>query len=510
MTMPSGTDAEFREANVAVDRTRFEPDPVPAIARCDTRRQRKRAAGIALLLLAGARYFDVGIAGIVTNDSLGYLRRSEAPLAGGIVSQGYRQAAYPVFVMFSNLAADLLGWDHIFGVALLQRTILLVGIAITIWAMRWWSAPVMAVLTSSTVVIHGNLLLPEGLLIPLCVNLGGLGAAVVLRRTNTTRTARMTMAMVGVCVALAASLKLQYAVLITILAAVGWTLHRDGLVRRRFAIITLGSVLGFIVVLSLAQSFENSSELGVFEPVSERARAEWYGAWQSIFVVDPDNQLDPALASFWDDGSLYTFMHGIEATVDAYPERASLFRQRIEELFDAAGTSEHGQQLRAFIGALGMGRLDDIGGIVQQVLQSGDDPETAASFNLAYRHGGLTEIVEAYNDGHAPGAATFGPLLSATQSTLAHHRALERWLSWLSIGLMLASLFIGGRHRALSAAILVGIVAYAGALSTGYIDNARYLLGPYILCLVGGTLAAQAAVLRISQISIDKGRSRGA
>ena len=46
---------------------------------------------------------------------------SSAPLDEGFVTEGYRQIAYPLSMWFSNIAADVFGWDRIFGVALSQR-----------------------------------------------------------------------------------------------------------------------------------------------------------------------------------------------------------------------------------------------------------------------------------------------------------------------------------------------------------------------------------------------------
>ena len=108
------------------------------------------------------RLLAVDLAGIVTNDSLGYLRRADRPFGAGFVSQGYRQAAYPLLISFSNLVGDVFGWDHIFGVALMQRAFLGIALVTVIWGLRWWSTPVVVVATSSSFVVHADLLLPEG------------------------------------------------------------------------------------------------------------------------------------------------------------------------------------------------------------------------------------------------------------------------------------------------------------------------------------------------------------
>jgi hypothetical protein len=450
--------------------------------------------------IAAARFFDVSLAGAVTNDSLGYLRSADAPLSGGIVSHGYRQAAYPVFVMLSNRLGDALGWDHIFGAALMQRIALLLAILVAIWALRWWSVPLVALLTSATAVEHSNLLLPEGLLLPLCLVIGALSAAVVVRRVTTSRSARVIAIAICASVVLAASLKLQYSVWFAVAVSAVWLLNRDGLVTRRFCLVAVGVSVGLVGALALAQSIENHSELGVFEPVSERARAEWYGAWQSVFSFDRDHRTDPALAEYWDDGNLYTFMHSLEARVTDYPTRARIFRERISAMFDAADTSARAEQLHAFVGALGMGRMDDLASVIDQAVDARDNATASASFNTAFRDGGLERIVDGYNDGHTPGLATFGPLLSPSQRVLSDHRPSRAWGGWTALIAMVLSLLVAGRHRLMSAGVLLGMAVYAAALASGYIDNARYLIGPYAIVLVGGTLAVRALAARVREI----------
>lgn len=449
------------------------------------------AAG--LIAIAIARVGAVGLGGIVTNDSLGYLRRAADPFGAGFVSQGYRQAAYPVFVAFSNGAGDLLGWDHVFGVALLQRSLLIVALAATIWALRWWSIPVVAVATSESVVVHTDLLLPEGFLVPACLFAATLAAGVTVGRTTTGRSARIVLVALCVVVAACGSIKLQYGLLGALAVAAAYLVARDGLVSTRFAKLAVGGLLGFLVTLGLAQAIENRSELGVFEPVSERARAEWYGAWMAVFAIDPDNAGRPELAEYYDEGNLYTFLHGIEREEPDYQTRAAIMRDRVDSMFDAAGTSARREQFSAFVGGLGMGRLDDLRGIIDRVLASPGDPDLRISFNSVGRQD-TTLVIDGYNGGFRPGIATFGPLLDPAQVVLDDHRDVKKPVAWLSVVTMLGSLIVGGRHRFFVPATLVVVVGSAAAMATGYIDNARYLLGPFAVCVIGATVAARAIV----------------
>jgi hypothetical protein len=460
---------------------------------------RRRVAVLCLALVA-CRILAVDLAGVVTNDSLGYLRRAGDPFGAGFVTQGYRQAAYPLLISTGNRVGDLVGWDHIFGVALMQRGLLVAALMTLIWALHWWSAPLVAVATSSSFVVHADLVLPEGTLVPASLLLGGLLAVIVRGRANTPRLARMTLIGAVAAVALCASIKLQYAALILVVAAAAWTAYRDRLVDRRFAAITVGSTALFVVLLAAAQSFENRAELGVFEPVSERARAEWYGAWQAVFGVHPDNRDDPDLAEFYDQGNLYTFLHGIERSQPDYRTRARILRDRIDAMFEAAGTSARSEQAAAFLGALRAGRLDATSGIVSEVLGAPHgDSMTRISFNGEFAADDGMSIVADLNDGEPPGIASSGPVLDFSQRLFPDYRGLRGVLSIVTIGLMLASLMLHGRHRLAVAAVLGSVTAIAAALSTGYLDDARYLLAPLALMLVGGTLGLQAITSSIQE-----------
>lgn len=454
------------------------------------------AVAIVGLALALCRVAAVDLAGIVTNDSLGYIRRADDPLGAGFVSQGYRQAAYPLFITISNIFGNLLGWDHILGVALLQRALLVGGLVLTVWAMRWWSVPIVAFATSASFVVHVDLILPEGILIPGCLIVGALLAAAILGRVQRPTVARVVFASACVLASLCASVKLQYAVLLAAPVAIGWLTVQDRRLTRRFAAVGLGSAVCFVVAVALAQSIENHAETGVFEPVSERARAEWYGAWTAVFTVHPENRTNPALATYFAEGDLYTFLHGIEQEVPEYRVRAAIIRDRIASMFGAAGTSANAERFQAFLGAVQGGRSDDLAGVVNRVLTADNgDTLTRVEFNTTYRAGGMEGIREALNRGRAPGIVTSGSLPDFSQGILDDHRPWRAEFGLASILLMLASLGFRGRHRCGIVAILVVATGTSAALALGYIDNARYLLGPLVISIIGATLALRVLVM---------------
>ena len=116
-----------------------------------------------------------------------------------------------------------------------------------------------------------------------------------------------------------------------------------------------------------------------------RAGAEWYGAWVATFLVDRDT-FRPRATRFYADGNLDEFLHGVEAAVPDYVERAEIIRDRVDRMFAAAGTSARAEQAYAFVGALGGGRTDDLRGVVDRVLNAeAGDAATRLTFNQSAR-----------------------------------------------------------------------------------------------------------------------------
>lgn len=453
----------------------------------------RRPAEIAVLTIAIVRALTPDVSGIVSNDSIGYLARSRDLTGQGLIFQGYRQVAYPVFVRLSDLLGGVFGWDTIFAVAMVQRALLVLGIVLVWSALRLWSAPLLAIASSATLVTHTDFILPEGILIPGCLVAAGLAASVVAERGVGARWPIWTFAFsVGVAMAMGA-VKLQYASLMLLAAVIAWLLFADGVITRRFAISGLAIGFAFFGLLATAQALENQDELGVFEPVGERIRAEWYGGWVAIFLVEPENQTDPALAEFWDEGNLYTFMHGTEQEVPDYLERQVIFRDRVDAMFAAAGTSKLEQQVDAFIGAIKGGRTDDLGGFVDLVRA---DESTGRDVRLTRngftRANGIEGLVERLNGGQRPAVLTLEPLLGRSQSIFDDYRDWRPEAGVAALVISAIGLAVPGRRRWYHVASILLVLSVSGVLASAYIDNARYLVGPMLISITSASFAAQA------------------
>jgi len=451
--------------------------------------QLRQAATWVVVTWIVTRVLAVDITAIASNDSLGYVTRGKSPFGRGFIVQGYRQVGYPIYLWFNDRLASIVDWDRLFAVALVQRAVLLGGVLLLWRSLRWWSLPMLAFVLAPTYVVHADLLLNEGLLIPgsllyvACV-------AAVFRHLDSVQThaSRWAIVLFALPVALA-TMKLQYASYLALSLAATWLLVGDGLVTKRLLKQLVGAVVVILSLLCLVQSIENHRETGVFEPVSEQARADWYGSYQIVFTLAPENRERPELAQYFADGDLYTFLHGIEAAEPSYVVRRSLIDDRVEAMFEAAGMSRREQQLRSVWGALGGGRMDDLTAIIDGAL-AGERPRYG--FNRLRNDPERALLIT--NDGEEAGRLSVGPLVEISPSPIDDHREWKAVYGYGAFGVLAISLVVPGRHRYLAAATLLSALAGSVVLGGAFIDNARYLLGPI-------TVTGVSALIVLSMIA---------
>jgi hypothetical protein len=289
---------------------------------------------------------------------------------------------------------------------------------------------------------------------------------------------------VSVC---AATIKLQYASLLFLAVAAGVLLVGDSLLTKRTAIVVLATGFGLVAILALAQAFENRSEQGVFEPVSERARLEYYGAWQATFTLRPSNQHKHALARFYDNGNLTTFLYDVETSEPSYPARARIIRARIADMFEIAGTTKRREQLASFLGTFRGGRIDDLSGLVDRALAA-DQPNERTHLNSLYKSDGEDGVLRAVNDGHSTKVVSVGGLFDRVADPLSDHRPYRGRVGIISLILVLIGIAWRGRQRLLCIAATLTMCAVGAAMASGYVDNARYLLGPLTVLAVAASV----------------------
>jgi hypothetical protein len=459
---------------------------------------------LGLLIL---RLLTPPMAAIITGDSVGYLARSQHPLSFGFVVNGYRQAAYPLWIHFVGWIDWIFGFDNIFAVAFTQRMLLIVGVVLAWGALRWWALPLLLVVTSATYVLQTDYVLMEGYLGPVALIAGALAASVSTGQGVGARRPRAAFVVVSALAVSMGAMKLQYSNALLLAAAIAWLVWRDGALTIKYALVTL-ALSGFTLTgIAVAQTVENHRELGTWEPVGERARAEWYGAYEAVFIVHPENQTKPELAEFYADGDLYEFMHGLEETEPNYTVRQAALRKRVADMFAAAGMTKTRQEIDAFFGGIRGGRTDDIGPPTDAVNEGG--PKAFEDRIKALRkRPGPRRTLDALAGEEPTGVATVQPVTGRLQEWYDDYRPGRGSIGIVALILGLVALVVPGRHRPIIIASTLTLLAVCAVLATGYIDNARYLVAPMTMQWFGATLGAKALAefaLRLRRASARPG-----
>jgi len=416
----------------------------------------------------------------------------------GVIAQGYRQFAYPFVISLTDQVSVIGGWDRSFGIALLQRVLLLAACGVLLWALRYWAVPILLLITSPVYTAQMNLLLPEGLIVPLSILSSALAVGLLSRRPPVRgRNLWLVLSILLLSIALATMLKIQAAVLFFVFVVVVVDQVSRQLLSKRQGIGLLGAFVAFISLLSLVQAMENSRETGEFLPVSESARAAWWGAWQSTFTLEEGNKGNPDLAPFYDEGNLFTFLHGLEANEPSYQKRSDEISARIRQMLDQAGITPQELRINAIAGGLVGGRIDDMRGIVNTVVR--EDPVVSDEWYLRNSLGrdGVTAVQEAINDGRAFGVLTITPVVQRLATSSFDYR---NWRVPLAVGsfvLLIFGLVVTGWPRHLALAGIAVVVAPALAMSSAYIDNARYFIAPWTVALILAIAVAKESFVRL-------------
>jgi hypothetical protein len=392
--------------------------------------------------------------------------------------------------MIVDVIREIFGWDRLFAIAFLQRTIFVCGLLLLWHLLRWWSLPAILLATTGTVVAMANFILTEGLTVPLSLLYAVLIADLALRAGSHSKTRFVALVTLAAATLIfMATIKLQFAAFLPLFVAAIMIPSNRQRMSRQGLMVSLGVPVVLIGILTLVQCLENRSELGVFEPVSEKARADWYGAWQVVFTVRGADSSDPALLPFFDDGDLFAFLHPLEEVEPDYQIRRRIIEDRIAAMFRAAGTTEASERWSAFLGALLGGRMDDLKGLVDRALViSPSSLENAYTSNTLGRAEGGKAVLEALNDGEATAILTSSTLAPALTAPLSDHRPAQPlyWIAALAI-CVLGALF-SPRLRWVAGSLVTGVVAIALALGWSYIDNARYLVPAGLIAITIATL----------------------
>lgn len=424
---------------------------------------------------------------VVTNDSLVYLGHSSNLSTYGLVSNGYRQFGYPVALTLSRAAADLLTIEPLLFTSLAQRAILLAGIVLSVIMWKWTSAALLVFLLSASTLAYPDLILTEGLSVPLAVLLAIVFLGFAAKRTGWEESGRWRLwASSGTVVLLAIwlfAIRFPFAVFGLVpacVALISWksTFRLPALCLLALYIVAAGS-------LTLALSIENADEYGVFFPTVRGERSAYWATWSLVFTVDAENRDDPALASFFDDGNPYEFMGKVDNSGIPYTEQRAVYRAAIDDLLAAADISPGWSQVQSFLWSLRGGRLDDLAGITDRIAASSrHNVDGIIHSNRFSREHGVEAFSERFNNGQEPEAM----LTSAAAPRLPLPDGQQTLSLLLPVGLLVLLVAAIQRGTRIESSVgLLVVLGYAAAIGIIRADNYRFLITTSAFGLVMAT-----------------------
>jgi hypothetical protein len=425
---------------------------------------------------------------VLTNDTLLYLDYSRSLDSFGWVTGGYRQFGYPLFLALARGAADVVGVEPLLATAIIQRALLL-GACVLAWTQwRWWSLGFIALVVTSETLVYSNLLLTEGLALPLAA-LVVFPTIYCLRafRDGSYEEKKMPVLAWTIVVALIALALFSLRFVFVVFGAVplGLLVASWGTsMRRRVALVFAGFVLCGATI-TLAMSVENQNEYGVFTPSAYGATTRYYYAWMTVFRVHPENQSNPALAEFYNEGRLRDFIMSVWEDDTTHEEKWALYDQRTQAMLEAAGLSVMGSRLSSMMWSLAGGRIDDIGSSLARIIPARRDGlEEVMYFNGYFDERGAEAFESRYNEGRPAHAIITHPIGRPLPSPGM------RWLLATLLPLSLVVMVVGILHLPARLLALIGLtVVVTQAIGMGWIrtDNLRFLLPVSVFGVAVGT-----------------------
>jgi hypothetical protein len=478
---------------------------------------------MALGALLVGRILAVDVVPVITNDSVGYLTHALEPFSDGLVWVGYRQVGYQAVLATERLVSGVMGIEPLLFIAVAQRALLIIGGLYAVWLFRWWSIPLLAVITFPRVVAYSNFILTEGIAVPLSLLVGlALVHVLMLGRLDrwtwltsrahdppgrfrlSQRQSRVLLVIAAALLMLLVLIKYQSGALVLPFAAVMYlTAQRQG--ERRF-VITLGSVfLLALVFVSLGMSMENRSEYDDALPISRGLRNAYWGTYQLVFNLHPETRQNSEVADLYADGNTFAFIRHVESEFAGYPEQRREFEEAIDRLLGAAGLDRRREQLRATWGALRGGRHDDIAAIVDRIVEG-----PGSGVHSLIRSSGIVrergDAVFARYNREAPVEAV---LTSALVPSWLRRAVVDRPFTIVgpvALALVIVGAVVDKGDRLFFLATASSVLVSAAFLGYLLVDNHRYVLAALVFVLPAATLALMVTgkwlqTVRISGLS---------
>ena len=458
-----------------------------------------------LVLFVALASLRVNMFPVITNDSVLYLDHSFDIWGGGWVEYGYRQVGYPLFLATARALGDVFGAEPLLTAAVLQRALLLLA-ALLAWRFwRWWSLPVIGFMVVGQTLAYTNLLLIEGLALPLSLLLV-FPTIRLLQLLSREGSAMQRRRAVGygvtavILVLILFSLRFTYAVfgaVPLVLAVAGW---RTGY--RRVAISTLGATVALMGLFVALMSIENRAEHDRLSPNVRGEPVKYYYAWQQVFTVHPESRTDPSLQGFYDEGFVHEFVREVDAMELSPEERKAAFDDEIAEMLEAAGISSGLSMAESSLHALIGGRLHDTSPVIRDVVASRDFDTDLVYLNEFAQRRGYEVFVEEYNEGRGAGALLTNSL--SVPLPVPRTKAIVAFLLPLGLIVMVIGLTRGHtRWISVTGLLVVGVFAVGMGLIRA--DNLRFLLPTSGFGIAIGTAVLAQLISESPYVGSDEG-----
>lgn len=449
-----------------------------------------RRLGLALLFLFLVYgVFQVDVYPHTTNDSVVYLDHAKHLVDSGVIRGGYRQVGYPLAIRVCHELSRLVGLDPFFMIALVQRLLLLGALICALVVLKFWSAPLIYLLTLPTIGALTNCLYIEGMQVSLALWFAVLVCHLDrnVARSSPHRAWSLNLMFVAIAALYLYNTiaKPQFIVfgLIPIAVILSYRARHNRL--PLIMIATYAVTLAALSAYLLQATRENKAELGVLRPVANLDRAVFAGAWYVVFRLDSANRANPDLDEYWDGGSLFNYLHALERDVKDVRVRAERLNERAVDMLRAAGIPPVVAKAQAAWATLYCGRLNDQRWGYNKMLTGNGSHDPEHMFGDWFtKKKGLDTLFEEYNRGMRSRRMT--GLRGESVAESPRPEAVQPLLSFLLVPAVLAGL-LTRRARLLSGAVCIGYVFFAAVLGSTYGDFWRYILPNWVVMATIGS-----------------------
>lgn len=451
------------------------------------------------------RVFLLDIFAVTTNDSLTYLLQGasefffEKPISI-IQPRGFKFAGYPIFISIIQIL-NFSSLDLMTTLALFQRVLLAAGLVWLIFDLGLVSIPIAIFLSSAHIVAQSNLILTEGLSVPLGIFFSI--AAVNVWRKSEEKVLGLGFWLYFINAAAAylalILIKITYVVygLVFLPSAVVFEFSKYSinvkarpLARMIFPMLALA---GLYVIIICVDNFKTFNQ---FSPVMGKEQARYWGYWHQIFTEYPENKHRPELKEYYSNGNLYTYMHSVrkscgeDVLVDPknmikqqnYICSEPILRKRSNEMLNQANLFFLNEWGKVFFSALfGGGKLETESILKLILRQNGMDNYDLdrMSRNPYIKYIGLETFLAEVNGGKKPRTLTG---LSRAPLIADSYRASEAGLTIIEI-VAFFYLITSGRAGANTpySLIVVSYLIFVISLSIYFADIWRYIITPWTI-----------------------------